>query len=374
VTVLLAVAGTVLILVVLLEAFETLILPRRVSRRFRLTRLFLRTTWLLWRRLAGLARQPNGRENFLSIYGPLSLLALFAVWAAGVVFGYALILRWVGGVAVTGTRGLPAMLYVSAGTLFSLGSSWTHTAVGGAQLLIVLEAGTGLGLLALVIAYLPVLYQSFSRRETNIAILDERAGSPPTAGELLVRKGTSYPETGAEFLRDWEHWAAELLESHLSYPILGFFRSQHDNQSWVAALTAILDSCALVMAGVEGGGQSQAQLTFAMARHAAVDLAAVFRTPPVRDGGDRLPPEQWARLVGFLSSRGSRVAEREGTFEALQELRETYEPYVIALSERLLMPLPPWIPPDEAIDNWQITAWETRPRRFRAPLPTRTPQ
>src|SRR5207249_11698220 len=97
-------------------------------------------------------------------------------------------------------------------------------------------------------------------------------------------------------LVEWERWAAELLESHLSYPVLRFYRSQHDNQSWVGALTTILDTSALLIAAVEGPDGHQARLTFAMARHAAVDLALVFQTAPLPPDSDRLPVAALIRL------------------------------------------------------------------------------
>jgi hypothetical protein len=222
----------------------------------------------------------------------------------------------------------------------------------------VIESGAGFGFLALVIAYLPVLYQSFSRRETRISMLDERAGSPPSAGELLRRRGSHYNETGARFLRDWELWSAELLESHLSYPVLGYFRSQHDNQSWVAALTVILDACALVLTGIEGILDDQARLTFAMARHASVDLASILSTPPMPPSPDRLPPEDLQRLREMLAERGLVLATGDEAESVLRDLRASYEPYVNALSRRLRMPLPSWLPPEGAADNWEVTAWE----------------
>src|SRR5262249_37417715 len=117
-----------------------------------------------------------------------------------------------------------------------------------ARMVMVAEAGIGFGFLAIVIGYLPVIYQAFSRREVIISMLDARAGSPPTALELLKRHIEDQRlEEIDSMLRDWEHWSAELLESHLSYPVLAFFRSQHDNQSWLSALTTVLDACALVM-------------------------------------------------------------------------------------------------------------------------------
>ena len=153
---------------------------------------------------------------------------------------------------------------------------WCRTSLA-ARALIICESGMGLGLVALVIGYVPVLYQAFSRREVSVALLDARAGSPPTSTELLRRHAF---EGGQEaltvLLAEWERWSAEILESHISYPLLCYYRSQHDNQSWLSALVAMLDSCALLISIMEGASARQAQLTFAMARHALIDLGHVF--------------------------------------------------------------------------------------------------
>src|SRR3989449_2984761 len=150
---------------------------------------------------------------------------------------------------------------------------------------------------------LPVLYQSFSRRELNITLLDARAGSPPSAEELLRGFGADHEELTV-LLAEWERWGAEVLESHLSYPVLSYYRSQHDNQSWLAALTTVLDASALVMVGIEGACARQAGLTFAMARHAVVDLAQVLGRPPIGSAPDRLPSSELARLRTRLAGAG----------------------------------------------------------------------
>ena len=157
-----------------------------------------------------------------------------------------------------------------------------------------MEAGMGFAFLGIVIGYLPVVYSSFSRREIQISMLDARAGSPPTAAELLVRlagrsEGLDRTDVLDEVLRDWERWSAELLESHISYPVLSFFRSQHSNQSWLGALTTMLDVTSLILIGIEGMHPGQARLTFAMARHAAVDLAQVVNARYDPQAAERLP-------------------------------------------------------------------------------------
>src|SRR5437764_5392409 len=248
-----AIFGCALVLFVLWDAFETIILPRRVRRRFRLTRAFYRSTWQPWSLAARALKSRRRRETLLGLFGPLSLLLLLALWALGLVIGFA-VLQWAAGSALTGSMnsGIDADFYFSGSTFFTLGLGDVFPRSHWARFLAVIEAGTGFGFLAMVISYLPVLYQSFSRREVNISLLDARAGTPPTALELLLRHQDDMGEF-TRLLQEWEQWSAELLESHLSYPVLAYFRSQHDNQSWLAALTAVLDVCALCMVGVRNG-------------------------------------------------------------------------------------------------------------------------
>jgi hypothetical protein len=224
--------------------------------------------------------------------------------------------------------------------------------------LVVTEAGFGFGFLAAVIGYLPFIYGSFSKREVDISLLDSRAGTPPTAGELLRRH--SYPhgqDALAELLKDWERWSAELMESHLSYPVLAYFRSQHDNQSWIASLTAILDTSALVMVGIEGACEKQAELTFAIARHAVADLSQVFGTAPSSLPYDRLPAEELRRIRDILAQHGLKLLDGDEADRRLHELRRMYEPYIHALAAYLNQTLPAWIPQKKGKDNWQTTAW-----------------
>lgn len=354
--------GLALILIILWDAFETIILPRRVTRRLRLTSVFYRTMWLICSGMVRAMRNRKRREKYLGTFGPLSLLMLLTLWAAGLVLGYALLLWAVNTpLDVLSTDAtLSTYLYLSGVTFFTLGYGAVIPLSPLARALIVVEAATGFGLLAIVIGYLPVLYQSFSRREVNIALLDARAGSPSSAAEMLRRHGESgHLEDLSNVLHEWEHWSAELLESHLSYPVLCYFRSQHDNQSWLGSMTTILDTCALVMVGVEGTPAWQARLTFAMARHAVVDLAQIFRTAPTTIEYDacRLKPGDLERIREILAKNGTFLKDGEQAEQKLAELRAMYEPYVCALSEMLLMPLPSWILGEDAIDNWKTSAW-----------------
>jgi hypothetical protein len=365
-------AGALGILAVMLDAFQTVILPRRPSGVFRLTRLFYIATWSPWKWLALRVSNKRYRETVLSVYGPISLVFLTALWAALLILGFGLLFYALHspfsdplGSALSRPPGTPPDLrrdflsdiYVSGTTLFTLGLGDVVPHSRWVRGLIVLESGIGLAFVAVVIGYFPVLYGAFSRREVNISLLDARAGSPPSAAELVRRHAfDGGPEIMIVLLADWERWAAELLESHMSYPLLCYYRSQHTNQSWLGALTAVLDTCALMVSSVGDRTGRQAQLTFAMARHALVDLSQVFSLDPVAPAEDRLPEPSFRQLHDLLCQVGVRVARDDASQVRLREMRSLYEPYAECLSRYLSMTMPPFVSDRPRKDNWLAVA------------------
>jgi hypothetical protein len=352
--------GVILIGWVLWDAFETILLPRRVPARLRVSHFVLPWFWALWSGVARNVSHRPRRENLLGVYALLAILALFIVWASGLIVGFAL-LFWAGGSRLRGDPGMNgfgADLYMSGTTFFTLGLGDLHPHSVLARLTTVVEAGTGFGFLALVIAYVPVLYQAFSKRESRITMLDEWAGSPPTAAVLLRRWSESKdPKVLEPLLKDWELAAAQILESHLSYPILCFFRSQHDNQSWLASLTAILDTCALVIVGVDGIDPFQARLTFAIARHALVDLSQTLRSSPIAQQQAVLDLKELGDVRAWLEQAGVKLAASPEDDRKLEELRGLYIPYARQLSSLLMMPLAPALPSAKTRYNWETSAW-----------------
>ncbi len=357
---------------VLLDAFQTIILPRRPVGRFRITRLFFLATWGPWKWVAGHWPVRRSREQMYSIYGPSALLLLFGVWAVLLVAAYGLIFFGMHMPfndpthPVTIFQRLRSCLYASGTTLFTLGLGDVLPARQAARMLIVAEAGTGLGFVALVIGYVPVLYTAFSTREIAVALLDARAGSPPTAGELLFRhnfNGGHHALTA--LLAEWERWCATMLETHISYPILCYYRSQHDNQSWLAALTSVLDTCALLITTIEGPSTRQAQLTFAIGRHTLVDLGHVFRQEGeeqrlMKVPQQRLGDDEFARLCDLLGQAGFSLCGDRGSRERLNAIRMLYEPHACALAAYLRLQLPAWAPPVKDVtkrkDQWSTVA------------------
>lgn len=339
-----AMLALVLLAIVLLDAFENIILPRHVVRKARSARTLSYLIWLAWSACGRRIASSKRREAFLSYFGPLNLLFLLAVWAGGLILAFAMLL-WAGGPGMLVSGEFPTFrtnLYLSGTTFFTLGLGDVTPAAPLARFITVCEAGTGFGFLAIVFAYLPTFYGAFSQREVNISLLDARAGSPPTAGELLRRHGRGRIQDGlGEYLQEWEIWSAQLMETHLSYPVLCFFRSQHDNQSWLAAFTAILDVCALLIAYGEGETKWRAQLTFAISRHAVSDLCEILRVRPHPPHPARLSAEDLPEARALLVDCGINPCAESGDAK-LRELQKMYEPLLNGLSLALCMQLPSW--------------------------------
>ena len=330
-------------------------------------RIFTAFLWRIWA-FVGTRLRSDKRDDFLSVFGPLSLLLLLGVWAVAMISGFALV-GWGSGARLSSPEAVPTFgtyFYLSATTFITLGFGDVVPRSSWARVLADIEAGLGFGFLAVVIGYLPVLYGAFSKREVEIALLDARASSPPSAGALLSRVGAC-PEQGdlLEMLRIYERWSAELLESHLSFPVLMSYRSQHDRQSWLSALSTVLDTCAFLIAHTPPGKINfQARMTFAMSRHAAIDLALVFDTPPTPPDPDRLTPEKRDVLKTLLKDAGLRFHDNPEADARLSELRGLYDPYINSLSKQLLLPLPSWLPNPDLPDNWQTSAWNQNDHFF----------
>jgi hypothetical protein len=355
-----ALAGLVLIGLMLAEFFISFLLPRRVKREVRIARGLNRIAWRPWRALGRRLPAAAG-DTLLGFYGPLALIATLAVWSIGLIVGFAL-LQWANGSHVGHNSGFGNDLYFSAGGFLSAASDLAPRDTI-AKLLLLGEAAGGLGIVFIIIGYLPALNQAFSRREIAVSQLDPRAGSPPTAGALLLHAANrgGWAELN-DYLQRWEEWAAELMETHLSYPILMYFRSQHVNQNWLAALTTILDTSAFAIAAAPGDEARAADTTFALGRHALADLSYTIRAGPRHTDGDRLPTEELERLVAMLDEAGLPI-EDSAFEERLRRLRHKYEPYAVALAGFLELSLPRWLPPDQPEANWRRPEEHLKTRR-----------
>jgi hypothetical protein len=344
--------GCFLVALVLVDAFNTLVLARRTRHVFRIARLYYQLTWRPFAALARKIQSPLRRESILGVYGPMSLLLLIALWGIGLVLAFGLLQWSVGMMSPEFTPTFAHDLYLSSRALVTLNDGDPKNAAS--QLFSVCEAGLGLGFLGLVVGYLPVLYQSFAKRELAISLLDARAGSPPSAGGLLA--SAPFEANGiVQQLERWESWMAQLLENQISFPMLGYFRSQHSNQAWLTALVAIVDYATVLGIASEGSLRLQADLTAAMGRHVLSDVVVIFGLE------QSCKKSQSSRLSGRAEQLRGALMQRPQIFdvsrlsnESLNDRVAGYEPQAAALSAYFLMSLPA-ATPDRAVRNdWRV--------------------
>ncbi len=337
-------AGILILSLTMLDLFRVLVMPRATRGRYRLSRLVFIALWRPWRWIALRARTEAGRERFLAGASPFSLFALLMVWAGLTVLAYALVLwspPFVDGVQGPEPTTFGTVLYLSGSSLFTLGFG-DVVAEGATRAVVVIEGANGLGLIALVIGYLPVLYQAFNRREVGILMLDARAGSPPSGAELLRRLGgPGVRRSLPQLFGEWERWAADVLETHLSYPFLAFFRSPHDNTSWVTSLGAVLDAATLVLSTVEDEPCTDAaEMLYATGTHAVEDLFYYFRLlehPEVIERGE------FDQVLHDLAAAGVPLKPADEAWKSFIELRAAYGGRLNALALRVTAPPARWI-------------------------------
>jgi hypothetical protein len=351
-----AILGITIILLIFVDAFETIILPRRVNRRVRFSRLYYRTFWKLWKKGKHLFKNNENRKVYLGVFGPLSLIILIGIWAIALIFGFALI-NFGTQTAIQSPQHIRDFLTyfnLSGATFFPMGLPDTYPLKELGKFLAIIESGVGFAFLAMVIGYLPILYQAFSRREVNINLLDSHAGSPPNALYFIQQfSDGSVVEEIKPQLEKWEVWCAELLETHLSYPVLAFYRSQHDDQSWIAALLMILDTSSIVLASKNQSLHSAAKSTLAIARHAAIDLSQSYYLTLDTPSRARLTKKDFEQMKKLLKDSDLPLKDATYAEEKLQYLRKLYEPHIQALSDYFLMPITPFIIEGKIVEAWR---------------------
>jgi ion channel len=338
-------AGILLLAFTLVDVIRTLVIPRAARGRFRLARGLFRPMWVPWRWVGVRRETREGRERVLSGAAPFFFFVLLAAWAGLAVLGYSLILwspAFVHGMHGPASDSFGSALYATGDSLFTLGFG-NFVATGWTRGLVVLMAATGLGLVAVVIAYLPVLYQAFNRREVGVLLLDARAGSPPSGPELLYRMGGAGAKSAlSELFAEWERWASDVLETHLSYPLLAFFRSPHDNTSWVTALGSVLDAATLLITAVEHHGDvhQHAKLLYGTGTHAVEDLFFYFR---LEERTSVIQRDEFEEVYRDMEGFGLSLHSVDHAFESFTEARARYAGRLDALAVLLAAPPGQWI-------------------------------
>ncbi|HET6776537.1 MAG TPA: potassium channel family protein [Actinomycetota bacterium] len=334
--------GIVLLLWALFDVFRTLVTPRAARGRLRLSRILSLALWRPWRWVGLRSKTVQARERVLAAAAPFFFFLLLVGWVSSALLGYALILwspAFVNGIGVGGDS-FENALYTSGTALFTLGFGG-GVATGWTRAIAVAEGATGLGLFAVVIGYLPVLYQAFNRREVGVLLLDARAGSPPSGPELLHRMGSagvasSLPQLFAE----WERWVADVLETHMSYPILALFRSPHDYTSWVTSLGSVLDAATLILTSVEDESDDRAKLLYGTGVHAVEDLFYYLR---LTERESVIQRHEFEDVLNDMKNDGFAIRPVDEAFAAFTEKRAKYAPRLDAIVVLLAAPPGQWI-------------------------------
>ena len=333
--------GLACLILVFWDVFQTIVVPRPTPGVFRIARHLTRSTWRLWRFAFGGIRRPLVRERYLGIYAPALVLTLLGTWLLTLVLGYGLILLAFGDELRPQIHDLPTAAYFAGTSLLTLGFGDVVATGWPSRIVSLLAAATGLGVVALSITYLFSLFASFQRREVLVVSLSARAGAP--ASSIALLKTYSHLGIANELpalFAEWERWSAEVLDSHVAYPILAFFRSSHDNVSWINALGAVLDAAVLVRTTVRNVPRAQAELTKRVGAHFVEDLSNLVG---IRADGSCLDREDFDVAYSLLGQAGYELEESEEAWASFQNERSTYAARLEAMAGYWAVPGTRWL-------------------------------
>jgi Ion channel len=335
-------AGAIVVFVVLNDVFQSVVVPRPTVGGFRLTRYVIRGSWRAWRTLGLRKSSSEGRERVLGTFAPRVLIGLLLVWIAGLILGFGLMLYALRTQTHPVLDNLPMALYYAGTSLLTIGYGDIVAQSALARLVSIFAAISGLGLIALAISFIFSLYASFQRREVLVVTLDARAGAPPSGVSLLEASAKlGLKEDLARIFEEWEKWSAEVLDSHMAYPLLAYFRSSHDNESWISALGAVLDAATLVLTTVVDVPRGPAQMMYAMGRHTVEDLARFFSIAGDHEPGVERYEFDEARQR--LAKYGYTLLAPDDSWLAFARLRSEYAGALNDMAKWFAAPPTQWI-------------------------------
>jgi hypothetical protein len=351
-----ALVGFLTVIGVLLDVFQSIVTPRPASGRFRASRYLVRGLWASVRWMAFRIGSVGRRESLLGSFGPFSVLAMLAMWVVLLLFGYGLVLDSLKDQIRPEPRGFGTSLYFAATSMLTIGFG-DYVATGPpARFVSVLAGATGLGMFALVITFLYSLTIAFQRREAVVVTMEAGAGAPPSGVTLLETYALAgiTEDLGRAFER-WQEWAAEMLDAQLAYPSLAYFRSSHDNDSWIGSLGAMMDAATLVLTTVEEssdgaragdarlprGVKGWAKLARSVGGHCIEDMVLYFQ---LADGRDVLVElEEYRAARARLELAGYRLKPEAEAWEAFRRQRAEYAIRISSLANFWASPPAQWI-------------------------------
>jgi hypothetical protein len=334
--------GIALLIATFYDLFQTVVLPRPAVNKVQLARYVVRPMWRIWRWAAGRGAKLDRSEARLAAFGPIALLTLFAIWAVALVFGYSLILHGLWDELNPHISDFVTAFYVSATTLVPLSYGDFVPELGPARLVIILESATGVGLAALAITLLFELYGSFRDREIPVVALDALAGAPPSAVQLL--ETAALPGMDDELraaFNEWRQWSAMVLESHLAYPLLVYFRSSHDNEAWINSFAAMMDAASLILSSTDDRSKGAAKLMFTVGNHFVEDMSWVFRLKTAND--PIIEKDEYKAAIVRMQAAGYHVTDGDAAWEQFAHYRSKYASALNLIAQLLVAPPAQWV-------------------------------
>jgi hypothetical protein len=338
------VVGLVLILVIFYDLFQSVVLPRPAINKLATVRYLLRAMWWTWKWVGERIESLPRRERWLATYGPIAVLQSFVVWGLGLVVGYGLIIDGLRDEIHPFSDSFGTSLYFSATTLVPLSYGDLIPIGIPARLTTVAESVTGIVLAALAITLLFSLYEAFQRREELVVSLDALAGAPPSGVQILETAAAhGMREELIKTFDDWKAWSAAVLESHLAYPALVFFRSSHDNEAWLNSFGAVMDAAVLVMSTVEDKSEGPAKLMYRVGNHLVEDLSWYFRRWAVQDDTPVIERFEFDQAWARLKQAGYHCNDPEEAWTKFAKFRSNYASPINGLARALAIIPAEWI-------------------------------
>ncbi len=332
--------GIFLLTLTFWDLFQTVVVPRPTPGWFRIGRYLVRGSWRVLRTLRD-GRPGRSYDGVLGLFAPAATTMLLAAWLVTLILGYGLVLYALRDELRPVPTDLGSALYFAATSVLTLGFGDIVAEGTAARVIVTIAAISGLGSVALVVTFLFSLYGSYQRRERRVVMLQASAGAPPSALALLETYAhLDIVERLPDLFRDWQAWAAEVLDSHVAYPLLGYFRSSHDNLSWISALGTVLDASSLVLTTIEGLPRGDAKLFKRMGTHLVEDISNLGFQSGTAVGLDR---SAFEAACDRLEASGYEIAPRDVAWPAFEAARATYSARLEAMAAYWATPAAQWL-------------------------------
>jgi hypothetical protein len=320
------IAGVAVVLLIASDVFQSVIVPRP-TYVWRPSALISRSGWRVFGVVGMRMNDFERREAFFGVYAPMLLVTLMIFWVTSLAFGFGLIFFALRGELSPSPETYWSAVYYAGTSLLTLGFGDIVAKHGIARALSLAAAALGLGTFSIVTAFLFSLFAAFQRREAFIVTMRERTGAPPSGVDFIERHVDldMLGELGATFGRA-EEWIADIMETHLAYPVLSYFRSTHDQQSWVGTIGAFLDAATIVITTIDIGHVGAAKMLSRLGRHLVSDYAFYFEYDFDRENGGApgIDRGEFDQVYDRLSGKGLRMREREAAWVEFAALRGSY--------------------------------------------------